>query len=151
MLILSPASFGASSPSKPENDGAKATRLMKSVAADARQIELTATGLNKLARDPGATWKQVDQKWNELQPVVETMRMKIARLEAMESSLSPAEKQALDQSKAALKQIAWRSAELGKLVDTVPANLNDPKFKMESRNLVKEAGEIAKLEANRAR
>jgi hypothetical protein len=76
------------------------------------------------------------------------MRIKIARVEAMESSLSPSEKQALDQSKSALNEIAWRSVELGKQVDTIPPNLNDGRFNIESRNLVKEAREIAKLEAS---
>ena len=60
------------------------------------------------------------------------MQIKIARLEAMEPSLPATEKQSLDQGKVALKKIAWHSAEFGKLVDTVPANLNDPKFGVQS-------------------
>ena len=38
-----------------------------------------------------------------------------------------------------MKKIAWHSAEFGKLVDTVPANLNDPKFGVQSPDLLKEA------------
>lgn len=148
MLILSSTSFAAPSPTKSRDESARATRLLNSVAADARQIETVASELDKLTKDSSATWKQYDRKWNEIQPVVEKMQIKIARLEAMESSLSPAEKQSMDQSKLALQKIAWHSAELGKLVDTVPADLNDPKFRAESWDLLKEAREIAKLDAN---
>ncbi len=138
ILILSPVLFAGPSPT---ND--QATRLLKGVAADARQIQNAATELEKLTKDSNATWQQFDRQWNELQPAVETMHMKIARLEAMESSLSASEKQALNQSKADYQKIAWQSRELGNMVDKVPVDLSTPKLKIESRELVKEAGEVA--------
>lgn len=143
MLLLSPALFAAPSPTKAQDESARGTRLLQSVAADARQIRLAASEMEKLTNDSSATWQQYDRQWNEIQPAVETMRMKIARLEAMESSLSANEKKALDQSKAEYQKIAWQSRELGKLVDTVPPDLRAPKFKVDSRDLVKEASDAA--------
>lgn len=136
-LIVSSASFASPSPTK-------AARLLKSVAADARQIQSSASGLEKLAANSSATWKQYDRQWNEIQPVVETMHMKIARLEAMESSLTPSEKQALAQAKSDYQKIAWRSRDLGKLVDMVPPDLSSPKFKADGRDLAKEAGDVVR-------
>ena len=148
MLVLSPALFAAPSTAKTQDETAQGARLMKSVAADAQRIESAATELEKLTKDPAASWQQFDRQWNELQPVVETMRIRIARLESMESSLSAKEKQALDQAKADCRKIAWRSRELGILVDKVPADLTNPKFKIESVNLKKEAGQITKTVKN---
>jgi hypothetical protein len=141
MMILSPILFAA--PSNAKDESAKGARLLKSVAADARQIRMAASEFENLTKDSSATWRQYDRQWNEIQPAVETMRMKIGRLEAMGSSLSAAQKQALERSKADCQKIVWQSRELGKLVDTVPANLSTPKFKIESRDLVKEASDIA--------
>ena len=140
-LILSSASFAAPSPTKAQDE---AGRLLKSVAIDARQIQSAASGLEKLTANSSATWKQYDREWNEIQPVVEMMHRKIARLEAMGSSLSPSEKQALDQAKADYQKIAWQSRDLGKLVDMVPPDLSSPKFKTDSRNLAKEAGDVVR-------
>jgi hypothetical protein len=144
LLILSPAMFAAPSPSKTQDESAKGARLLKSVARDARQIQASAAEFEKLTHDSRATWKQYDRQWNEVQPLVEIMHRKIARLEAIESSLSPTEKNALEQSKADYQKIAWYSHELGKLVDKVPAELSNPKFKTASRDLMKEAGDAAK-------
>lgn len=144
MLILSPVLFAAPSTAKAPDESARSARLLNSVSADAHQIAAKASEWDKLMQDPNTTWRQYDRKWNEIQPIVETMRIKIARLEAMESSLTPAQKQALEQAKADCQKISRRSRELGNLVDQVPANLNNPKFKMGSRDLVKEASEVAK-------
>ena len=139
-LILSSASFASPSPTKAQDKGA---RLLKSVAMDARQIQSAASGLERLTKNSDATWKQYDRQWNEIQPVVETMHMKIARLEAIGTSLSPNEKQALEQAKADYQKIAWRSRDLGKLVDMVPPDLSSQKFKIDSRDLAKEASDAA--------
>ena len=144
MLILSSALFAAPSPTKTQDLTVKAARLLKSVAADARQIHASAAAFEKLTSDSSATWKQYDRQWNEIQPAVETMRMKIARLEAIESSLSPSEKKALDQSKADYQKIAWYSRELGNLVDQVPADLKAPTFTTASREMMKDASDAAK-------
>jgi len=145
MLILSSVSFAAPSPTKSQDEAAKGARLLKSVAADARQIQSAASAFEKITKDSSATWKQYDRQLNEIQPVVETMHRKIARLEAIESSLSPSEKQALDQSKADYQKIAWRSRDLGKLVDMIPPDLSSPKLKIDSRELVKEASNAARV------
>lgn len=81
MLILSSASFAAPSPAKTQDPSVTGARLLKNVAADARQIQSAALELNKMTKDPASTWMQYDRKWNEIQPVVEAMQMKIARLE----------------------------------------------------------------------
>jgi hypothetical protein len=65
----------------------------------------------------------------------------------MESSLSATEKEAVEQRKAASRQIDWHSRELGRLVDIVPANVKTPKLPIESRDLVKEAREIVQAGA----
>jgi hypothetical protein len=142
ILLVSPALFAASS-TKPQDESANGARLLKSVATDARQIESAASGFEKLTKNSSATWQQYDRQWNEIQPAVEMMNAKIARLEAMESSLSASEKQALEQSKADCQKISWQSSELGKLVDKVPADLSTPKLKIDSRDLVKESSEVA--------
>lgn len=141
MLILSSVSFAAPSSAKSQDESA---RLLKGVAADARQIQMEASDFQKLTKDSGATWKQYDRQWNEMEPVVETMRGKIARLESLESSLPTGEKQAVDQSKAEYQKIAWHSRELGKLVDAVPPDLKTPQFNIASRDLVKEASDLAR-------
>jgi hypothetical protein len=146
-LVLSSASFAAPSPAKSTDE---AGRLLRSVAADARQIHSHAVAFDKLTQESGATWKEYDREWNETQPVVEMMQMKIARLEAIESSLSPSEKQALEQAKADFQKISWRTRELGNLVDMVPPDLSSPQFKTASRNLVKEASDAARVAKNGA-
>jgi hypothetical protein len=148
MLTLSPVLFAGPSTAKAQGEAARGARLLKSVAADARQIRTAAVGLEKLTKDSAATWTEYDRQWNEIQPVVEAMRGKIARLEAIEASLPANEKQALDQSKTDFQKLAWHSRELGILVDKVPADLSTPKFKTASRDLVKEAGDMAQVAKN---
>lgn len=145
MLILSMASFAAPSPTKTQADSAQSARLLKSVAADARQIRSAAAKVQQLSTNSSADWQQYDRQWNELQPVVESMRGKIARLEAMSASLSATEKQALEQSKAECQKIAWHSRDLGRLIDQVPPDLTAAGFKIDSRDLVTEAGDVAKV------
>jgi len=123
---------------------------LKWVAADARQIETAASQMERLAKDPNAAWAQYDRQWNEMQPFVERMNINIARLERMESSLTATEKKALEDSKAESQRIAWQSAELGKLVDQVPANLTAPQFKNASRAMVNEASKVADAAKNGA-
>lgn len=144
-LILSSALFAAPSPTKTQDESAKGAQLLKSVAADANQIQSEAAAFEKLANVSNPTWKDLDRQWNEIQPMVETMHMKIARLDAMQSSLSASEKQALEQSKADYQKIAWRSRDLGKLVDMVPPDLNNPKLKIDSRDLAKEASDASHI------
>ncbi len=144
MLMVSSTSFAVPSPTKSQDESARGARLLRNVAAEARQIQSAGLEFEKLTNDSGATWEQYDRQWNEIQPVVETMRRNIARLETMEASLSATEKQALEQSKADYQKIAWHSRELGRLVDKVPADLNAPQFKTASRDLVKEARDTAK-------
>ena len=55
-LILSSASFAAPSPTKAQDE---AGRLLKSVATDAQQIQSAASGLEKLAKNPIATWTAI--------------------------------------------------------------------------------------------
>ncbi len=135
VLIFSAVSSAAPSPDH--------SQIMKGIAVEARQIESHAAQLEKLTADSSATWEQYDREWNEIQPAVETLEMKVARLERMDSSLSAAQKQALEKSKAACQKISWDSRQLGKLVDQVPPDLRNPKFKMESRNLRNEARDAA--------
>lgn len=141
MLGFSSASFAAS-PTAKATEGT-AARLLKSVAADAHQIRNAASALEKLTGQSGATWAQYDRQWNEMQPAVESMNRTIAQLESMQASLSAAEKTALEQSKTEAAKIAWHCRELGNLIDKVPANLTAPAYKTASRELVKEAGEVA--------
>ena len=110
MLILSSVSFAAPSSAKSQDES---VRLLKGVAADAQQIQTAASGLEKLTKDTSATWTEYDRQWNKMEPVVETMQGKIARLEALESSLPAREKQAVDQSKAEVQKIAWNSRATG--------------------------------------
>lgn len=144
-FVLSSVSFAATSSTTSQDESAKAARLLNSVAVDANQIHAAASTFEKLTANTSATWTEYDRQWNEIQPLVETMNMKIARLESMESSLSPSEKQALSQAKADLQKISWRTRELGKLVDMVPPDLSNSKFKIDSRDLVKEASDASRV------
>lgn len=136
MLILSTAAFASPSSAN--------SQVLKSIAAEARQIQNHAAQFRKLTAESNATWQQYDREWNEIQPAVETLGMKIARLEQANSSLTSAQKQALEQSKAASQKIAWESRQLGKLVDQVPPDLSSPKLKMESGSLMREAQDVAR-------
>ena len=140
MAVFASLVFAGPSPADKSTENA---RLLKSVAADAHRIRLAAAEFQNLTKSPTATWQQYDRQWNEIQPAVEMLGRKITRLEAMESSLTAEQKQALTQSKADYQKISWQSRELGKLVDMVPPNLQSHKLKIETRELVNEAGDIA--------
>lgn len=147
-MVFCPSLFAATSATKPNHHSTEGARLLKSVSSDARQIEASAAAFEKLTSESGATWAQYDRQWNEIQPIVEAMEVKIEQLESMEPSLSAADQQALNQAKTASVKIAWYSRQLGDLVDKVPADLNTPKFKSDSRELVNEAREAAKAVGN---
>lgn len=138
-VLFATTLFAAPSPS---NNSTEPVRLLKSVAADARQIRAEATEFHNLTKDSSATWAQYDRQWNELQPRVEMLGRKIASLESMESSLTDAQKQDLNQSKADYQKISWQSRQLGKMVDTVPPNLQSQQFKMETRQVVNESTDM---------
>lgn len=62
-------------------------------------VRSAAARLDSLAESSGAKWLDYDRQWNEIMPSAEDMQINLARLETMQSALSPAQRAELDRSK----------------------------------------------------
>jgi hypothetical protein len=128
-----------------EADQPKAVRYLRDIRADAAQIQSSAAHLNELAASSGATWIEYDRQWNLIDPVVEDMKIKLARLETMQSALSPAERTEVDQSKPLVGEIQSRTRQFLTLLDTPGVQTSDGKFKACASSLKNDAGKLEKL------
>lgn len=140
--LLCGAPLLAVTPQKPASSN-EADRYLNQVASDARAIEWHASEIERLTRDPNATWQQYDQQWNEIKPAQEQLQNRIARLDAMRNSLSDSQKQMLDKDKSAVQQIAWRTRQLLKFMDVQGADLKSPEFRSYARSLASNADKVA--------
>jgi hypothetical protein len=138
MLLGASTATNVTQSSKPE-------RLMREIKADAAQVQSVAARMDKLAENSTPTWIDYDRQWNEIKPSVEDMQMKVVRLEAMQSSLTPAERKELDQSKLLVGEIQSRTHQFLTLLDTPGIQTTDAKFKTYARSLRNEAGSLEKL------
>jgi hypothetical protein len=154
MLLGSAIAIQAASPSTtsssvnaPANvdQSKRAARLLRDISADGMAITSVAARMDSLAQNGNAKWTDYDRHWNEIAPSVEDMRMKLGRLEAMESSLSPAERMELDQCKPLIGEIQSRTRQFNTLLNTPGVQTSDTRFKTYSRSLRNEAGKLEKL------
>jgi len=123
--------------------GTQADRYLDQVASDAMAIEWHASDIERLTKDPYATWQQYDQQWNEIKPAQEQLQSRIIRLDAMRSSLSDSQKQMLDKDKAAAQRIAWRTRQVLKFLDEPNADLKSPELRSYARALARNADTVA--------
>jgi hypothetical protein len=119
-----------------------AVQLFKAIGADAVQVRSAAASLNKMTADPAATWEQYDRQWNQIQPAVEDMQIRIARLEKMETAISPAERADVERSKQLIQQIRNRTRDFLALLDKPGVQTMDARFKTYAKSLLSEAGKL---------
>lgn len=134
-LLATQATASASSQQQTKS----ADQMLRDVKAEAQTIEMHASQLERLAKDPNTKWTAFDEQWNEIKPAQEALEMHIWRLEAMNSSLSDQQRKALDDSKQAAQQISVRTRQLFKMIDQQGANLNSSGFRADARSLASDA------------
>lgn len=147
LLSLPVLAQTAASSSPTKNESQETARLLRDVRADAMQVRSAAAQLDQLTRSAGAQWVEYDRQWNIIKPPVEDMQMKIARLETMHATISPAERQELDQSKQLIQEIQSRTHELRALLDKPGVQTNDTHFDQYARYLRSEAAKLEKITA----
>jgi hypothetical protein len=142
-LLGSALALQAASTSTNVGDQSKqASRLLREIKADAVQIRSDAARLNTMAANSNTTWMDYDHQWNVMKPCVEDMQMKLARLERIQSSLSPAERTDLDQMKPLVGEIQSRTHEFLMLLDKPGVQTSDARFKTYASSLRNEAGKL---------
>lgn len=129
---------------KTANQSQEGLRLLHDIHVDAMQIQTAARHLESLTSTPSPKWLQFDEQWNEIKPPVEDMDIRIARLEKIQSSLSPAQRADLDQSKMLANQIRTRTRELRNLLDKPGVSTSDKMFRTYARDLTSESNKLAK-------
>jgi hypothetical protein len=132
----------ASASAKSEDESHHAARLLRAIRSDAVQVRSAAAQLNRLTNRPSATWLDYDGQWNAIKPAVEDMQMKLARLESLQASLSPAQRQEIDQSKSMIEQIQGGTHQLRVLLDKPGVQTNNVQFKDYARRLRNEAAKL---------
>lgn len=137
----------ATSSGQGAHDSHLAARLLREIKADGLHVESAAAELDKLTRSSSATWLDYDRQWNEIDPSVEDMELKLARLEAIESSATPDQRSQIDQSKRYVLDIQTRTSQLRALLDSPGVQTSDAKFKTYARSLMGEAGKLDKMPA----
>ncbi len=146
MLAVQAASSSTTSSSINSVDQSKkAARLLRDIKADGVTARSAAARLDRLAVSSGAKWLDYDRQWNEIMPSVEDMQIKLARLEAMQSALSPAQRAELDRSKPLIEEIQSRTHQSLTLLDAPGAQTSDQKWKACARSLRNEADKLQKL------
>jgi len=149
-MALGTVSLAQAAPSATNgNSSQKAARILVGIKVDATQVRSAAARLDDLTKSANAQWLDYDRQWNELQPSVERMQIKLERLEAMQNSLSPSESNELGQYKVLIQEIQGRARELRALLDKPGVQMNDVKFKTYARGLLSETGKLEKLPAER--
>ncbi len=148
MAILAGSALALEAASTSTNIGdqsKQAARLLRDIKTDAAQVRSAAARWDSLAESSGAKWMDYDRQWNEIKPSVENMQTKLARLETMQSALSPAERTELDQTKPLIAEVQSRTHQLLTLLDKPGVQTTDAKFKTYARSLRSEAGKLEKL------
>jgi hypothetical protein len=142
MLAGAAISSPAATTGKADDQSRSAARLLRDIRADSVHIRAAAARLYTLTESSSSKWLDYDRQWNAIKPSVEDMQMKLARLETMQASISPALSKDLDQSKMLIQEIQSRTRQLRALLDTPGVQPNDVKFKVYSRGLRSEAARL---------
>jgi len=122
----------------------EAARLLKAIRADVEQIQSSADKLKRLAQVRDTNWQNYDQQWNAIKPAQERIDLATQRLERMQASLTPAERQALDQSKRDVEAIAGATHDLWIRLGQSKIDLKAPAFNADARSLGKTARDLIK-------
>jgi hypothetical protein len=133
------AASTASSSNTVVDSSKRAARLLRQIKADALAVRSAAAQLDSLTEGSGARWLDYDLQWNEIKPSVEDMQMKLARLETMQSALSPAERTDLNQIKPLIGEVQSRTHQFITLLDAPGVQTSGAKFKTYARSLRGEA------------
>jgi hypothetical protein len=120
----------------------QASRLLRDIKADAVQVRSDAARVDTMAANSNTTWMDYDRQWNVIKPCVEDMQMKLARLERIQSSLSPAERTDLDQVKSLVGEIQSGTHQFLTLLDKPGVQTSDARFKTYASSLRSEAGKL---------
>jgi hypothetical protein len=139
LCIGSMAMFGAST--SPADGG----RLLREIKGDAVRVRSAAAQLDQLAEGSNAKWIDYDRQWNEIKPPVEDIQMKVARLAAMQASLTPAQRAELNQIKPLIGELQSRTEQFLKVLDTRGVPTSDARFKSYARSLRNDADKIEKI------
>jgi hypothetical protein len=138
MLLGSVVAIQAASTSTTQ----KAETLLREINTDSMAVRSVAAGLDRLAENGGAKWIDYDRQWNEIAPSVEDMQMKLARLEAMQSSLTPAERTELDQRRPLIGEIRSMMQQFVTLLNMPGVQTSDARFKTYARSLRNDADKL---------
>ena len=137
-------------PPKAGAESNQAARLMKEIKANAKQIQTSASNLEKLAKTRDAKWQDYDQQWNLIKPAQERINLAMQRLEGMQASLSPAERQTIDQTKRDVQAIAGATHDLWVRLGQPKVDLKTPALNADARRLDKAARELGKTTASKS-
>lgn len=140
MLAAAPSTATSA---KSADESQEAARLLREVRIDARRIARHARRFEQLSMKPAVTWQSYDQQWNLIKPSMESMSMKLGRLEAMRGKLSPARQTAADHAETLLRQMERQTSELHALLNRNGVSLSAPAFKSHSARLAKSARQLA--------
>jgi hypothetical protein len=137
-------------PSRTGAESNQAGRLMREIRANATQIQASASNLEKLVRTRDTKWQDYDQQWNMIKPAQERIDVAMGRLEGMQASLSPAERQALDQTKRDVQTIAGATHDLWIRLGQPKIDLKAPALNADAQRLDKAARELSKTTASKS-
>jgi DNA repair exonuclease SbcCD ATPase subunit len=121
-----------------------AASLLRAIRADAEQIQSSADNLERLTKIRDTNWQNYDQQWNAIKPAQERIDLAMQRLERMQASLPPAERQALDQTKRDAEAIANATHDLWIRLGQSKVDLKAPAFNADARGLDKAARDLIK-------
>lgn len=144
LLGTSVVSQAANTSTNGANESKKAGWLLKDIRTDAVQVRSAAAKLDNLAHSADAQWADYDQQWNEIKPSVEDMQIKLYRLDAMKTQLTPSEQKELAQSQRLIEGIQSRTRELRILMDQPGFEVNNARFKMYAHSLHRDAIQLEK-------
>lgn len=137
----------ATAPAQASGGAAKAERDFKAIQADAVHVRTAALGLEKVVKQAGVKWVDCDAQWNMLKPPVEDMDIRLARLNTVKSSLTPAQQAEVDQAAKLVQSIRSRTHELRALLDKSGVKPTDPMFTTYGRDLATEARQLERVNA----
>jgi DNA repair exonuclease SbcCD ATPase subunit len=122
----------------------EAARLLKAIRADVEQIQSSADKIERLAKVRDTNWQNYDQQWNTIKPAQERIDLATQRLERTQASLTPAERQALDQSKRDVEAIAGATHDLWIRLGQSKIDFKAPAFNTDARSLDEAARDLIK-------
>lgn len=122
---------------------ATARDQFRDLRSEARQVRSAALYIDRLAGEPSTTWAQMDKQLNVIKPAQEAMVEHLNRLEAMNQSLTPAERRAVNDAKLKVDDISARTHELRAMLDQHNVDVKSPKFKDTGLRMAHDARMVA--------